>query len=327
MSGCEAASSAGTRCLPDDEAPASTASASQATVANVPVSDGELSSSAAQPSRGPRLLSRSRPFPQKAHLDADLHLRRPALAWDDGRYPLRGRDQPLASGDVLFGYKHLGPAPEALGVLDRVMRGEGMILKGAIIIHGVGYRKPGGHCVTLRTTDENGEPREEFEVHQQFFEDFAAWEYDEPPPPPPPLTLATWQYVPEHVLPRWGQGDPDRDLASLSLPAEGLRYPVLVDRLLRCKVCRRREHVQFLRHHPGACGAFATSANGIDCDWRWTCCGRHESLSHGRACQPSGGHAATGCVEAPLCVACHRCPCVALIARREEQMEEAARDW
>ena len=52
-----------------------------------------------------------------------------------------------------------------------------------------------------------------------------------------------------------------------------------------------------------------------------TCCGRHESFSHGRRCAPAGSHA-TGCVEAPLCTACFVCPCVRLIAARKAQEED-----
>ena len=97
-------------------------------------------------------------------------------------------------------------------------------------------------------------------MHLQFFEDFANWSYDEEEASgagdAATPTLATWKYTPEHNLPRWGQDDPDRDLAAVGLPAE-LRFPVLVDRILRCKSCRRKEgHVQLLRHHPGACSAF-----------------------------------------------------------------------
>ena len=91
-------------------------------------------------------------------------------------------------------------------------------------------------------------------------------------------------------------------------------------RSLNCRQCGSRDAVRWVRHHPGGCGAFETGASGLAIDWRWTCCGKHESLSHEKACSPPGSHPKTGCVEAPLCVACFVCPCAALIAERKQDL-------
>ena len=126
-----------------------------------------------------------------------------------------------------------------------------------------------------------------------------------------------WTYAPKHVLPRWGRGGDD--LAAVGL-AEALEFDVLVTSSGACVRCGSTRHVRVQRHHPGGCGAFEWT-HGLDIDWRWTCCGRHESFSHGRRCAPAGSHA-TGCVEAPLCTACFVCPCVRLIAARKAQEED-----
>ena len=112
----------------------------------------------------------------------------------------------------------------------------------------------------------------------------------------------------------------DKDLAAVGL-ADELIYPTLVTPELVCKTCGRRDRVQMVRHHPGGCGAFAWT-HGIDIDWRWTCCGKHESFSHEQLCRPTGSHPKTGCVEAPLCTACFVCPCKRLIKARKEQMDD-----
>jgi hypothetical protein len=130
----------------------------------------------------------------------------------------------------------------------------------------------------------------------------------------------SWTWVENHELPRWGQNS--ADLASVGLPGK-LRYPTLVTPKLSCKKCGGRADVRLLRHHPGGCGAFEWTY-GIDIDWRWTCCGKHESFQNVRGkrkCEPNGQHD-TGCVEAPLCTACFTCPCVALIARCKQQEDD-----
>ena len=100
---------------------------------------------------------------------------------------------------------------------------------------------------------------------------------------------------------------------------------MLVTRDLACINCKKKDHVRLLRHHAGGCGAFEWT-HGIDIDWRWTCCGKHENLGHGRVCSPAGSHQ-KGCVEAPLCTACFVCPCVQLVAARKAQEEEMASGW
>ena len=125
-----------------------------------------------------------------------------------------------------------------------------------------------------------------------------------------PLPLAR-QYKP-HVLPAWGKESLD-----LAVPRGTQRFAALVRPNLACIKCGRRDDVRLLQHHPGSCGAFEWTY-GIDIDWRWTCCGKHESFHHMRACQPTGFHK-TGCVNAPLCSRCFKCPCAALIERRQEQ--------
>ena len=108
------------------------------------------------------------------------------------------------------------------------------------------------------------------------------------------------------MLPRWGRAS--EDLAAIGLPGT-LEYPTLVTSDFACTSCGSAEHVSLVRHHPGGCGAFEWT-HGIDIDWRWTCCGKHESFCSEIACRPSGSHPRTGCVEAPLCTACFACPCV-----------------
>ncbi len=133
-----------------------------------------------------------------------------------------------------------------------------------------------------------------------------------------PATFEGWEYRAEHVLPPWGKNSDD--LAAVHQPDDGLRFAVRVRPDFSCTSCGSRDHVRLIRYHPGSCGAFEWT-HGIDIDWRWVCCGKHESLCHERACQPNGYHK-TGCVEAPLCSACFTCPCVALIASRKQQLED-----
>ena len=134
-----------------------------------------------------------------------------------------------------------------------------------------------------------------------------------------PASLSTWTWRAEHELPRWGQGSADPDLASVGQPAT-LTYPTLVDPTLACKTCGKKDHVRMLRHHPGGCGACEWT-HGLDIDWRWTCCGKHQSFANKRKCAPNGAHE-TGCVFAPLCIKCFVCPCVRLIQARKEQEED-----
>lgn len=108
----------------------------------------------------------------------------------------------------------------------------------------------------------------------------------------------------------------------MGLP-ETLTFPTLVTADLQCKKCGKRDAVQIVKHHPGGCGAFEWT-HGLDIDWRWTCCGKHENFSHGQACKPGGSHPKTGCVEAPLCVKCFVCPCARLVAARQQQEGELA---
>ena len=138
-----------------------------------------------------------------------------------------------------------------------------------------------------------------------------------------------WTWKENHELPRWGQKS--TDLASIGQPAK-LIYPTLVTKDLACKKCGKRDKVQLVQHHAGGCGAFEWT-HGIDIDWRWTCCGKHESFANitqmkghmhqGNLykCSPVGNHT-TGCVTAPLCTACFVCPCASLIAARNRQMDE-----
>ena len=132
-------------------------------------------------------------------------------------------------------------------------------------------------------------------------------------------TAESWRWRRQHELPRWGRHS--TDLASIGL-GETLVFATLVTAGLECKACGLREHVTMVRHHPGGCGAFEWSCHGIDIDWRWTCCGKHESFTHERLCQPTGSHPKTGCVEAPICVKCFVCPCAQLIASRKEQLDD-----
>lgn len=134
-------------------------------------------------------------------------------------------------------------------------------------------------------------------------------------------SIGSWPWREQHELPCWGQNSgPDRDLASIGLDAV-LTFPTLVTPELRCKTCGKREDLQMVRHHPGGCGAFEWT-HGIDIDWRWTCCGKHESFCHERRCSPPGSHPKTGCIEAPICVKCFKCPCVDCIARRLMQLAD-----
>ena len=127
-------------------------------------------------------------------------------------------------------------------------------------------------------------------------------------------TILGWQYKPRHLLPRWGRHSDD--LAAVAL-AETLEFAVLVRSDGACVSCGKTKDVTLVRHHPGGCGAYEWT-HGIDIDWRWKCCGKHEKFGHGRRCAPVGSHE-TGCVEAPLCSKCFRCPCVQMIKRRKQQ--------
>ena len=129
-------------------------------------------------------------------------------------------------------------------------------------------------------------------------------------------SLANWVWRAQHELPRWG-GQSD-DLAAVGLP-DKLVFSTFVTAELKCKQCGSRDSVQMLKHHPGGCGAFEWT-HGIDIDWRWTCCGKHENFCHEKACTPTGSHPKTGCVQAPLCVACFVCPCAQLIATRKRDL-------
>ena len=132
-------------------------------------------------------------------------------------------------------------------------------------------------------------------------------------------SINSWDWREQHELPCWGQlSGPNRDVASIGLPAM-LTFPTLVTPELTCKTCGSRENVQMVRHHPGGCTAIE-STHGVDIDWRWLCCGKHESFHHERRCSPPGSHPGTGCVEAPLCIQCFKCPCVDIIARRHWQL-------
>lgn len=127
-------------------------------------------------------------------------------------------------------------------------------------------------------------------------------------------SIESWNWREQHELPCWGQSSgPERDLASIGLDAV-LTFPTLVTPELTCRTCGKRDKVQMVRHHPGGCSAFE-SVHGVDIDWRWLCCGEHESFHHGRPCSPSGSHPTTGCVVAPICIQCFKCPCLDCIAR------------
>lgn len=131
-----------------------------------------------------------------------------------------------------------------------------------------------------------------------------------------------WTWVAQHELPRWGEHSDD--LAAIGQP-ERLTYPTLVTPELACTQCDSRLHVQLLRHHPGDCGAFEWT-HGIDIDWRWTCCGEHEDFANidtEYKCSPRGAHS-SGCVVAPLCTACFRCPCAVQVSRRRMQEQDMA---
>ena len=144
--------------------------------------------------------------------------------------------------------------------------------------------------------------------------------FQQPPAPDEPGAILGWSWFEAHKLPRWGQGSDD--LAAIGQP-ETLCYPVLVTPASSCCVCGKREHVKMLRHHPGGCGAFEWT-HGIDIDWRWTCCGKHENFAEVKSCSPTGHHK-TGCVTAPYCMECFVCPCFSLIASRKRQVDEMSK--
>ena len=132
-----------------------------------------------------------------------------------------------------------------------------------------------------------------------------------------PKLLSEWNWKKNHQLPKWGQRSADRDLASFN---QVLSYPTLVTSSLKCTKCGQRDHVKLLKHHPGKCGACEWTY-GIDIDWLWQCCGKHEQLANAgpHKCNPYGQHLETGCVTAPLCTKCFKCPCVASICKRNNQ--------
>ena len=146
--------------------------------------------------------------------------------------------------------------------------------------------------------------------------------FPQPPAPDEFGTIHGWSWIEAHKLPQWGQ-DSD-DLAAIGQPAT-LCYPVLVTPALNCRVCGKREHVKMLRHHPGGCGAFEWT-HGIDIDWRWTCCGKHENFAEVKSCSPIGHHK-TGCVTAPYCMECFVCPCFSLIASRKRQVDDMSKNF
>ena len=127
-----------------------------------------------------------------------------------------------------------------------------------------------------------------------------------------------WQWKEHHTLRKWG-GQRCMDMAATGLPDE-LIFKTLVTPELKCRRCGKQKNVLMLRHHPGGCGAYEW-VYGIDVDWRWTCCGKHEDFSHLRKCDPNGSHS-SGCVEAPVCVVCFSCPCGTMIEKRRKQDEE-----
>ena len=134
------------------------------------------------------------------------------------------------------------------------------------------------------------------------------------------LLIESWQWREHHELPRWGQNSADTDLASIGL-SETLTFPTLVTAELKCKVCGRRDNVCMVKHHPGDCHAFEWT-HGIDIDWGWTYCGKHEDFRREELCRPNGSHPETGCVEAPICIKCFKCPCASCIAARKRQFDE-----
>lgn len=146
--------------------------------------------------------------------------------------------------------------------------------------------------------------------------------FPQPPAPDEFGAIHGWSWIEAHKLPQWGQ-DSD-DLAAIGQPAT-LCYPVLVTPALNCRVCGMREHVKMLRHHPGGCGAFEWT-HGIDIDWRWTCCGKHENFAEVKSCSPTGHHK-TGCVTAPYCMECFVCPCFSLIASRKRQVDDMSKNF
>lgn len=93
-------------------------------------------------------------------------------------------------------------------------------------------------------------------------------------------------YKAKLVLKAWGQKSDD---VYAPRGEKYLEFDAVVDDKGKCKTCGSADNVDYLQYHPGKCSAYEW-VYGVDIDWRWLCCGKHEDFRHEKYCEPNGFH-------------------------------------
>ena len=93
-------------------------------------------------------------------------------------------------------------------------------------------------------------------------------------------------YKAKLVLKAWGKHSDD---VYAPRGKSVLEFDAVVDEKGKCKTCGLSDDVEYMQYHPGSCGAYEW-VYGVDINWRWLCCGKHENLAHEKYCKPNGYH-------------------------------------